>query len=122
MIQRQRPTQTIPQLLIQGLGSGELSICSKKKKLNKSAGWENDDKLYFWPEAVYQWVSSQPGYQDITKIQISKALKRYGILIFEYGGASDNTVHLEVSGERRRFLCMNRDMLYRAGTQDIYAD
>ena len=122
LIQYQRPTKTIPQLLVQGLKPDLLSICNKKKKVNEYAGWEDDNKLYLWPDAVYQWISSQPGYQDITKIQISKALKRYGILIFEYSGASDNTVHVEISGERRRFLCINKDILYRAAAQDNYTE
>jgi hypothetical protein len=108
--------------LVQGLKPDLLSICNKKKKVNEYAGWEDDNKLYLWPDAVYQWISSQPGYQDITKIQISKALKRYGILIFEYSGASDNTVHVEISGERRRFLCINKDILYRAAAQDNYTE
>ena len=36
MIQYQRPTKTIPQLLVQGLKLGLLSICNKKKTVNKS--------------------------------------------------------------------------------------
>lgn len=122
LIQYQRPTKTIPQLLVQGLEFGRLPICNKKKKVNKYAGWRDDNKLYLWPDAVYQWISSQPGYQNVTKIQVSKELKRYNILIFEYSGASDNTVHVEISGERRRFLCINKDMLYRAAAQDSYTE
>lgn len=113
-IQSQRPAHSIPALLVQALDSGELHICSKKKNLYKSAGWEDGNKIYLWPEAVYQWISSQPGYLDASKKSISKELKRYGILIFEYSGASDNTVHLKVGEERHRFLCLNKERLYRA--------
>jgi len=90
--------------IAQGIDSGEIILCDKKKKLMESHGMETSEKLFFWPDVVYQWIKQQNGYGDYSKIKISKELKSDGILILEYEMASDNTVHLEVKGNRYRFL------------------
>lgn len=110
----QTPRESIPQLLARGIRDGSLPVCTKKKHLHENAGLKTDGRLYLWPGAVFQFVSGQQGYQDCTKLRISKELKHYSILLQEYDGAEDNTVHLEVNGKRRRFLCLDEKALYAA--------
>jgi hypothetical protein len=100
--------------ILEGIQSGNLTLCEKSKHLPKHHGLKKDEKLYLWPEAVYQWITQQDGYRDHTKIKISKELKSQGVLIQEYDTASDNTVHLKVKGKRLRFLCLDSASLSKA--------
>ena len=91
-----------------------MSICTKRKHLRESAGLTSDGKLFLWPDVVFSFITSQFGYQNYTKLKISKELKNSHILLQEYDGAEDNTVHLEVNGKRCRFLCLDERALYTA--------
>ena len=92
-------------------------MCKKKKGLGKAHGLDKDGRMYFWPDAIYHQIIQQNGYQGYTKNKISKELKSDGVLILEYDMASDNTVHLEVNGERLRFLCLDESLLYHAAKE-----
>lgn len=107
----------IPWYIVQGIKSGELTLCDKKKKLRKQSGYQHKGKLYLWPHVVYQYITQQNGYLSYTKNKISKELKLDGVLIQEYDDATDNTVHLEVQDQRLRFLCLNELSLYQAAKE-----
>lgn len=119
LLAAQTPKETIPQLLVRGIEDGSLPLCTKVKHLSAHAGLKSNGKVYLWPNAVLQLISSQNGYQNYTKLKISKELKNSGILFQEYDGAEDNTVHLEVNGKRSRFLCLDQNALYNAADKSF---
>lgn len=118
-LQNKQPQENIAKILVNGIESDNLHLCKKRKSLYKSAGIELNGKIYLWPNAAYSWITSQKGYQNCTKIRISKYPNAVGILIPEYGDAQDHTVHLEVDGARRRFLCLNKAALYNEANNDL---
>lgn len=117
VLSSRKPRYSIEQIILREITSGSLPICDKRKHLLESAGLESDGRIYLWPNVVLSWVTKQTGYEDYTKIKISKVLKKSGVLIQEYGDASDNTVHLDIDGERHRFLCLDLKILQKVASQ-----